>query len=414
MSLASKLVIVMRKVSMRSNEKKIKTFVRQFAQFEDQEDKDEEFIRTLADKLDGKKFGEKIINVIVDENTTHFNRDKTRNINKNITVPDSISERVCPLVNVPYEQQLKLKQEKAQKVMKDVETKSKTLDGSFGKSVTMFPDEKCLHLPAYSIPLLTIVQVKCISDLNKKYVQESEHQVYDEQIHSGVWRLLMVRHSSDVLVAFQIHPQNLSEDLSKSLSNVFDNNPNCQEELIYGQDFVTEKLFDLSFQISRASFFQVNTKGAETLYSEICNQCEVDENTIILDLCCGTGTIGQVISSKVKKVIGVELVYEAVEDAKKNAKINEFICSKVEDAIGNILSGLDPTERVVAILDPPRAGIPSFIKHIVYASCKPELAMNNFIQLTDQTGNFKVTNVVPVDMFPHTEHYELLLTFKRE
>ncbi|RKP22139.1 S-adenosyl-L-methionine-dependent methyltransferase [Rozella allomycis CSF55] len=373
MSLASKLVIVMRKVSMRSNEKKIKTFVRQFAQFEDQEvqfqkfkttarlwfkDKDEEFIRTLADKLDGKKFGEKIINVIVDENTTHFNRDKTRNINKNITVPDSISERVCPLVNVPYEQQLKLKQEKAQKVMKDVETKSKTLDGSFGKSVTMFPDEKCLHLPAYSIPLLILYYFFVI--------------------------------------------------------NVFDNNPNCQEELIYGQDFVTEKLFDLSFQISRASFFQVNTKGAETLYSEICNQCEVDENTIILDLCCGTGTIGQVISSKVKKVIGVELVYEAVEDAKKNANINEFICSKVEDAIGNILSGLDPTERVVAILDPPRAGIPSFIKHIVYASCKPELAMNNFIQLTDQTGNFKVTNVVPVDMFPHTEHYELLLTFKRE
>ena len=132
-------------------------------------------------------------------------------------------------------------------------------------------------------------------------------------------------------------------------------------EHINGSKYIEEKLFNLTFRISPDAFFQVNSVGAEVLYSQVADWCNVSPATTVLDICCGTGTIGISMANKVHQVIGVELCEHAVEDAKQNARLNgiyntRYHCGKAEDLMTNIMKSLHTTD-IVAILDPPRAGL---------------------------------------------------------
>lgn len=155
-----------------------------------------------------------------------------------------------------------------------------------------------------------------------------------------------------------------------------------------------ESLLNLKFRISPLAFFQANTKAAEILYSKIGEICDIDESTIILDICCGTGTIGLTLASKCKLVVGVEIIPEAIEDAKVNSELNniknvEWHCGKAEDILPNLLKR-HVNDKVVAIVDPPRAGLHikviQALRHLrnleslIYVSCNPELATQNFIE----------------------------------
>ena len=168
---------------------------------------------------------------------------------------------------------------------------------------------------------------------------------------------------------------------------------------------------NFSFQVSIASFFQVNEKMVATLYQQVIDICKKEEPKKVLDLYCGTGTIGIMMSPYVKEVEGIELCKEAVMDAKENAKLNHisnisFIEGKVEDNI----EGLTNIDLIV--VDPPRAGIMRKgiddllkinAKTIVYVSCDPATLSRDVSLLSSK---YKIVKVIPVDMFPNTYHVE--------
>ncbi len=184
-------------------------------------------------------------------------------------------------------------------------------------------------------------------------------------------------------------------------------------EKIYGEDYFYEKLLGLDFKISLFSFFQTNSKGAENLYSIAKSFIGETKNQVVFDLYCGTGTIAQIVSKEAKKVIGVELIEEAVEAAKINAKLNNIDnCNFIAGDVYKVVEELDIKPDLI-ILDPPREGInPKAIeklvsfdaKKIVYISCKASsLAkdLNAFIQ-----NGYKVEKLELMDMFPRTYHIE--------
>ncbi|XP_063082190.1 tRNA (uracil-5-)-methyltransferase homolog A isoform X4 [Cavia porcellus] len=204
-------------------------------------------------------------------------------------------------------------------------------------------------------------------------------------------------------------------------------------EHVAGDQCIQEDLLGLTFRISPHAFFQVNTPAAEVLYTVIQDWAQLDEGSTVLDVCCGTGTIGLAIAQKVKRVIGIELSQEAVEDARANAQANElsnveFHCGRAEDLVPALVSRL-VSQQLVAILDPPRAGLHSKVilairraenlKKLLYVSCNPRAAMGNFVDLCRAPSNrvkgtpFRPVKAVAVDLFPQTPHCEMLILFER-
>ncbi len=189
-----------------------------------------------------------------------------------------------------------------------------------------------------------------------------------------------------------------------------------QTTILYGRDYFMEKLFDLEFKVSAFSFFQTNTKCAEKLYDIVKEFAGDLKNKIVFDLYCGTGTIGQIIAKYAQKVIGIELVEEAVDAANENAKRNglsncEFIAGDVLKKIEELVQKPD-----VIILDPPRDGIHTKaidkIIHfgapeIVYVSCKPT-SLARDLQIFQQNG-YVIKRVKLINQFPRTVHVETVV-----
>jgi 23S rRNA (uracil-5-)-methyltransferase RumA len=182
---------------------------------------------------------------------------------------------------------------------------------------------------------------------------------------------------------------------------------------LYGQDYFYEEILGLKFKISTFSFFQTNSLGAEVLYSTAREFIGETKDKLIFDLYSGTGTIAQLLAPVAKKVIGVEIVEEAVKAASENAALNgldncEFIAGDVLKVIDSIKDKPD-----LIVLDPPRDGIhPKALEkiidygvdRIVYISCKPTSLARDLVML--QERGYKVERVCCVDMFPNTVHVE--------
>ncbi|XP_008695814.1 tRNA (uracil-5-)-methyltransferase homolog A isoform X2 [Ursus maritimus] len=204
-------------------------------------------------------------------------------------------------------------------------------------------------------------------------------------------------------------------------------------EHVAGDRCIHEDLLGLTFRISPHAFFQVNTLAAEVLYTVIQDWAQLDAGSTVLDVCCGTGTIGLALAPRVKRVVGIELCQEAVEDARVNARDNEltnveFHCGRAEDLVPTLVSRL-ASQQLVAILDPPRAGLHSKVilavrraenlRRLLYVSCNPRAAMGNFVDLCRAPSNrvkgtpFRPVKAVAVDLFPQTPHCEMLLLFER-
>lgn len=194
-------------------------------------------------------------------------------------------------------------------------------------------------------------------------------------------------------------------------------------EHISGTPVITERLFDLEFEISPKSFFQTNTLGAEELY-RVTGEMIRTKNPVIFDLYAGTGTIGMVLASRAKQVYSVEIVPESSEDnirnlAKNNIKNVTVINAPVEKLLEEWKKeGKSPD---VIIIDPPRAGMhpdaPGILrdfspKEIIYVSCNPATLVRD-IALMSPNGEYRVTDVTPVDMFPHTHHIEAVVRMEK-
>jgi 23S rRNA (uracil1939-C5)-methyltransferase len=190
-----------------------------------------------------------------------------------------------------------------------------------------------------------------------------------------------------------------------------------------GKGYVVEALEDFRFKIGPKSFFQTNTAQGERLYQITRDFAELDGSQILYDLYCGTGSIGIFCSRGAKKIIGVEAVAAAVEDAKQNAAINnishaEFFAGDVIDVCNDAFFAAHGRPDVI-ITDPPRAGMHQKLVEkileieaptVVYVSCNPATQARD-LALLDQ--KYSVTKVQPVDMFPHTHHIENVVQLKR-
>ena len=201
-------------------------------------------------------------------------------------------------------------------------------------------------------------------------------------------------------------------------------------DLVYGKDKIVEELLGLNFEISMKSFFQTNPKCAEKLYSKVVEYVLEDktkvDNTVVMDLFCGTGTIGQIVASKSEnaKIVGVDIVASAIEDAEKNAKRNNIDGLKFYAAdVGKFLvANPEYKDKIkTIILDPARAGIaPKTLQKIinlnadrmVYVSCNPATQARD-TELLAEAGYF-IKKISLVDQFPHTSHIETVVLFEKK
>ncbi|XP_077995366.1 tRNA (uracil-5-)-methyltransferase homolog A-like [Glandiceps talaboti] len=323
---------------------------------------------------------------------------------------------------------------------------------------TVVEPSHCKHIPESMKTVVKAIQA---------YIQMSDKPSYSNHNHLGCWKQVTVRTSQNgnVMIVVVLNMYNLTqEDIEKekeSLRSYFKDGPAGEHqpsslflqvqkerlgeksvheidgpcELLLGEPVIHEELLAMKFRISPDAFFQVNTKAAEVLYRTIREWSGVGEKTTVLDICCGTGTIGLTLAKNVKKVIGIEMSQQAIEDAKYNAQQNgvtnvKFLCGKAEDVLHKAIHDIYGCTDVVGILDPPRAGLHPkvirairgcpFLNRLVYVSCSPRSAEANFIDLCRPPSNrmkgepFKPTNAVPVDLFPHTKLCELIILFERE
>jgi 23S rRNA (uracil1939-C5)-methyltransferase len=196
-----------------------------------------------------------------------------------------------------------------------------------------------------------------------------------------------------------------------------------RSKTLFGNDYIIDTIGDLKFAISAKSFYQVNPVQTKVLYEKALEYAAVDADDIVIDAYCGIGTISLFLAQKAKKVYGVEIVPEAIEDAKKNAKLNQM--DNVEFVVGEAekvmpwwtAQGLRPN---VIVVDPPRKGCDEALlqamiamepKRIVYVSCNPSTLARDLRILED--GGYKTQEVQPVDMFSQTSHVESVAWLSR-
>ncbi len=277
----------------------------------------------------------------------------------------------------------------------------------------------------------------------QEWAQQSGEDGYREETGKGRLRHLYLRQASatgEVMVCIVVngngvhHEPELVELLRKEVPGLKSVIINVNREktnvilgkknrTVWGGDHITDILCGLKFNISPMSFYQVNRDQAERLYAIAGEYAALTGSETLLDLYCGTGTIGLSMADKAGKVIGVELVPQAVEDAKKNAALNgihnaEFLCMDAAKAAA-MLSGRGEKPDVI-ILDPPRKGCDSELietvvqmtpKRVVYVSCDPATLARD-LKLFASKG-YEPQAAIPVDMFPRTAHVETVVLMSR-
>lgn len=265
---------------------------------------------------------------------------------------------------------------------------------------------------------------------------------FDEESGKGQIRHIYIRHgfhTKEIMLCIVSTEtdkrfRSISEEISKSFpeikSIVLNINPNktnvilgSRNEVLFGNEYITDIMCGNKVQISPHSFYQINTAQAEKLYGIIKEYAELNGNETLLDLYCGIGTIGFSLVRKVKKLIGVEIVPDAIQNAKLNAKLNgidnaEFICGDAGSVAHELIERGETPDIIIA--DPARKGCDSVSldamlkmnpKKIVMVSCNPSTAARDVKYLCD--NGYKVVKGQAVDMFPRTTHVESVVLMSR-
>uniref|UniRef100_A0A8D1SPL2 tRNA (uracil(54)-C(5))-methyltransferase n=1 Tax=Sus scrofa TaxID=9823 RepID=A0A8D1SPL2_PIG len=383
---------------------------------------------------------------------------------------ERLADVVTPLWRLSYEEQLKVKFEAQKKILQRLESYLQMLNGV--SVTTAAPRSEglccCLH-PIIPSPVIDGYRNKstfsvnrgpdgnpktvgyylgtwrdrnivCVQSNHLKNIPEKHNQVaqYYEIFlrqspmepcllfhEGGHWRELIVRTNSQghTMAIITFHPQELRQEelcvQKETVKEFFTKGPGAvcdltslyfQEstmtrcshqqspyQLLFGEPHIFEDLLGLKIRISPDAFFQINTAGAEMLYRTVGELSGVNSDTILLDICCGTGVIGLSLAQYTSQVLGIELVEQAVEDARWTAAFNDY---QVVQAIRNCRA----------------------IRTLVFVSCKPHgETTRNIIELCCPSNSakkllgepFVLRQAVPVDLFPHTPHCELVLLFTR-
>ena len=295
-------------------------------------------------------------------------------------------------------------------------------------------NDRCLILPEEADKVKKIVI---------DYVNHYRISAYDEEAHKGLLRHIYVRRgavSGQVLVCLVVNSRKLphTDDLIKRLQavpgftslvlsvNTKKGNTILGDEFItlHGPGYIEDTLCGLNFRLSARSFYQVNHHQAQRLYEAAISQAEITKEDTVLDLYCGVGTITLCMAKAAGKVIGVEVIPQAVEDAKDNAKRNgvenaEFFCGDAgEAALALEAKGV---KADVVVVDPPRKGLNAdgiealarfAPRRIVYVSCDPATLARDVALLKER--GYSVKNAMAADLFPRCAHVESIVCFTRK
>jgi 23S rRNA (uracil1939-C5)-methyltransferase len=280
--------------------------------------------------------------------------------------------------------------------------------------------------------------------LTKQWIKEFNIQCYDEETGQGSLRHIMIRKgfkTGEVMVVMVTNGKELPRKeefiaiMTKKIQGIVSIVQNINSEktnvilgaqcvTLWGKDTITDYIGEFKFQISPLSFFQVNSIQTEILYSKALEYANLSGGEVVLDAYCGTGSISLFLSKKAKKVYGVEIVAEAIENAKINAVENnivntEFIVGEAEKIIPELLC--KGVKADVVVVDPPRKGCDKILlqaisgmkpETIVYVSCDPGTLARD-LGILDELG-YKTIEIQPVDMFPQTSHVECVAQLKRK
>ncbi|MDO5539106.1 MAG: 23S rRNA (uracil(1939)-C(5))-methyltransferase RlmD [Eubacteriales bacterium] len=377
----------------------------------------------------------------------------------------------CTYRTLPYEEQLNMKAAQVKKLLDEVcgsyefegikgspkqQGYRNKMEFSFGDAFKDGPLALGMHKRGSFYDIITVNNCRIVDEDFRKiltcvleYFADTGATFYHKLRHEGYLRHLLVRKGQktgeilvDLVTSSQWNSEQPEEEILASLTeklcalslqgkiagvlhtvndSLADIIQNDRTDILFGQDYFYEELLGLKFKISPFSFFQTNSLGAEVLYETARSYVGETKDRIIFDLYSGTGTIAQILAPVAKKVIGVEIVAEAVEAAKENAALNGL--SNCEFKAGDVLKVLDDISDKpdIIVLDPPRDGIhpKALVKiieyygcdHMVYISCKPTSLARDLVTL--QEYGYGVKKVCCVDMFPGTQHVETIALLQK-
>ena len=277
----------------------------------------------------------------------------------------------------------------------------------------------------------------------KTYIRAYNVSIYDEKTHKGLLRHVVTKvgfTTGEVMIVLVANGKKLP--YLKELASVLKENipgfktlvvnVNTQKTNVilgkenivaYGDGMIRDYIGELVFEISPLSFFQVNPLQTEVLYNKALEYANLGENDTVFDIYCGIGTISLFLAQKAKKVYGIEIVEDAIKDAKRNAKINnmdnvEFYVGKAEEVVPKMYK--EGKRANVVVVDPPRKGCDEKVldtiismqpDRVVYVSCNPSTLARDLAYLNER--GYKCHEIQPVDMFPHSVHVECVVLMSR-
>lgn len=306
-----------------------------------------------------------------------------------------------------------------------------------------------MHKPKNFMSITTVDNCLLVDeDFNKilaftlDFANENSYKAYNKKNHQGLLRNLVIRkgeRTKELLVNIITTSQTnfnqeafvkgiLNLKLNNKVTSILQTyNDNIADSVIceklvclYGKDYYMEEIAGLKFKVSPFSFFQTNVPAAEKLYLDAISLVENFENKNVFDLYCGTGTISQIVATKAKSVLGIELVDEAVDSAKLNASLNGLKnCNFISGDVFKVLETRNEKPDLI-IVDPPRMGMTNKavskvakygVKEILYISCNPKTLAINLDQF--QQLGYKVKSLRGYDNFPGTKHVECVALLTR-
>lgn len=363
----------------------------------------------------------------------------------------------CNLRHIDYEETLNIKQEKVQNLINKTLVNNIKVLKTLGmgnpynyRNKAQYPigvdknGEKVLGVFAKRThEIIPIKECKIQKEISYQiakyildYIKENNISVYNEKKQKGLVRHIVTKvgiQTNEIMCIIVINGKEIPNELTLAnniidrfpmvktvVKNINTKNTNVimgeKNEAIVGRGYITDVLGDYIFKISPMSFYQVNPTQAEALYNIAIEKAQICKDDIVCDLYCGIGTIGIFASKFAKKVYGIEIVKQAIEDAHINAKLNnikniEFMCGDVEESFEKLVKK-EKINPDVVIVDPPRRGLDGNtiehilrldVKRVVYISCNPATMVRDLKMFEEK---YEIKEVQPVDMFPFTSHVE--------
>lgn len=371
----------------------------------------------------------------------------------------------CVYQGVPYCEQLKNKEGEVRGLLdrKDIRYGSfldiepapqryryrNKMEYTFGDMEKNGPTTLGMHKKKHFMSIITVDQCQLVhEDFNMilrgvlGFVTERGYSHYHKKTHKGLMRHLIIRRgvrTGELLVnvvtsseegfdeeAFvdmlcSLPLENRLVGVLRTINDRLADAVYCDEmKILHGRDYYMEEILGLKFKVSAFSFFQTNVEAVENLYSYALDLIDDFSDKTVFDLYCGTGTITQTLAKKAANAIGIELVEEAVEAARANAKLNGLDnCRFIAGDVFEVLKTVEEKPDVI-VVDPPRVGIKPEaldkiigygVDQIVYISCNPKSLVENLYYM--QYYGYEVVSVKPFDNFPGTKHCEVIALLQR-